>query len=199
MSGKSTAGRILDEAGERLTHANNQISDHHHRQLEHHSGALRSGVHWLNDAQDRGTALLSTEPNSTPSHTSPQKPASPSDRGLGVSDGAYTALQKFENIMNDPVGRINSDPRHNHYTAARREAAGEVVAWKSPGVPYDHAHDLTCARNGLDKIRRVLEREIDDPPDTLTDRGIEVLISRRKQVIDELDRLNGFLHRIRHG
>ncbi|MFD8261906.1 polymorphic toxin type 28 domain-containing protein [Streptomyces griseoluteus] len=39
--------------------------------------------------------------------------------------------------MKDPVGEINPEPNHNHYTAARREANGEVVAQKEDGTPFD--------------------------------------------------------------
>ncbi|MFJ5799172.1 putative T7SS-secreted protein [Streptomyces decoyicus] len=117
---------------------------------------------------------------------------------LGLRDDAQRAIEKFENIKKDPVGSINSQPNHNHYDAARREARGEVVAVKPDGTPFDHIADLTQARNGLDKIRRTLEREIDNPPDSISDRGREVLSSKRKEVIQQLDRLNGFLHSIGH-
>jgi RHS repeat-associated protein len=117
---------------------------------------------------------------------------------LGLSQDAQRAIEKFENIRRDPLGIVNRDPRHNHYSAARREAAGEVVSKKEDGSPYDRITELREARSGLNKIRRALEREIEKPPSTLTDRGLEVLLSKRKQVITELDRLNGFLHSIGH-
>ncbi|CAK7281408.1 polymorphic toxin type 28 domain-containing protein [Streptomyces sp. RM1] len=63
---------------------------------------------------------------------------------------------------------------------------------------FDHIAELKQARDGLDRIRRVLDREISSPPETLTDRGLEVLITKRKNAIAELDRLNGFLHSIGH-
>jgi hypothetical protein len=44
----------------------------------------------------------------------------------------------------------------------------------------------------------VLDREVANPPETLTDRGLEVLLEKRKSVITELDRLNGFMHSIGH-
>ncbi|MCX4093005.1 polymorphic toxin type 28 domain-containing protein, partial [Nocardia sp. alder85J] len=119
-------------------------------------------------------------------------------RELGLSDAANSAIRRFENIMQDPVGDVNAEPNHNHYHAARIEADGGVVAMRADGVPFDHISDLTQARNGLDGIRRTLEREIARPPDTLTDRGLEVLIRKRKEVIIQLDRLNGFLHSIGH-
>ncbi|MFD9570764.1 polymorphic toxin type 28 domain-containing protein [Streptomyces sp. NPDC059982] len=117
---------------------------------------------------------------------------------LGLSEDAIRAIEKLENIKADPVGDINSQPRHNHYDAARREAAGEVVARKKDGTPFDHIADLTNARNGLDRVRRTLEREIQNLPDSITERGLEVLIGKRKDVIQTLDRLNGFLHSIGH-
>ncbi|MEU9162545.1 polymorphic toxin type 28 domain-containing protein [Streptomyces sp. NPDC048424] len=106
--------------------------------------------------------------------------------------------RELENIKVDPVGEINSQPNHNHYDAARREAGGEVVARKKDGTPFDHISDLTQARNGLDHVRRTLEREISNLPDSITDRGLEVLINKRKETIQMLDRLNGFLHSIGH-
>ncbi|WP_284117649.1 putative T7SS-secreted protein, partial [Streptomyces fragilis] len=119
-------------------------------------------------------------------------------RELGLSESAQRAIEKFENIRRDPVGSINSQPNHNHYDAARREANGEVVARKADGTPFDHIQDLTQARNGLDNIRRALEREMENPAESMTERGLDVLIDKRKQVITELDRLNGFLHSIGH-
>ncbi|GGZ21614.1 hypothetical protein GCM10010300_76770 [Streptomyces olivaceoviridis] len=119
-------------------------------------------------------------------------------RKLGLSPAAQRAIEKFENIRKDPLGDVNSQPNHNHYDAARREASGEVVARKADGTPFDHIAELKQARDGLDRARRVLEREIEGPPETLTDRGVEVLIAKRKEVIGELDRLNGFLHSIGH-
>jgi RHS repeat-associated protein len=119
-------------------------------------------------------------------------------RELGLSESAQRAIEKFENIRRDPVGAINSQPNHNHYDAARREANGEVVARKPDGTPFDHIADLKQARNGLDNIRRALEREMEHPAESMTERGLDVLIDKRKQVITELDRLNGFLHSIGH-
>lgn len=117
---------------------------------------------------------------------------------LGLSNDAERAIEKLENIKRDPLKDVNSEPNHNHYDAARREANGEVVARKKDGTPFDHIADLQNARNGLDNVRRVLEREIDNLPPGISDRGLEVLIRKRKETIEELDRLNGFLHSIGH-
>ncbi|MFF0159076.1 polymorphic toxin type 28 domain-containing protein [Streptomyces sp. NPDC005263] len=119
-------------------------------------------------------------------------------RELGLSPAAQRAIEKLENIKKDPLGDVNSQPNHNHYDAARREADGQVVARKANGTPFDHIAELTQARDGLDRIRRVLERELESPPASMTDRGLEVLLAKRKEVITELDRLNGFLHSIGH-
>ncbi|MEV8531985.1 putative T7SS-secreted protein [Streptomyces sp. NPDC051211] len=119
-------------------------------------------------------------------------------RALGLSSDAQRALEKLENIKRDPVGAINSEPNHNHYSAARREANGEVVARKEDGTPFDHIKDLSQGRNGLDKVRRILEAELDRLPEGLTERGLEVLMKKRKETIDMLDQLNGFLHSIGH-
>lgn len=117
---------------------------------------------------------------------------------LGLRDEAQQAIERFENIKKDPLGEINSQPNHNHYDAARREAKGEVVARKPDGTPFDHIADLTQAKDGLERIRKTLQREIAKPPDTITERGIEVLLAKHKEVTKELDRLKGFLHSIGH-
>ncbi|CAL9469474.1 hypothetical protein SUDANB6_02807 [Streptomyces sp. enrichment culture] len=122
----------------------------------------------------------------------------PKCRELGLRQGAMDAIRKLENIKKDPVGEVNSQPNHNHYSAARREAQGEVVARKNDGTPFDHIADLKGARNGLDNVRMALERELQNPPASMTERGLEVLLRKRKEAIEELDRLNGFLHSIGH-
>ncbi|MFE7166304.1 polymorphic toxin type 28 domain-containing protein [Streptomyces sp. NPDC057616] len=122
----------------------------------------------------------------------------PECRELGLRTEAMDAIKKLENIKKDPVGEINSQPNHNHYSAARREARGEVVARKADGTPFDHIQDLKQARNGLNNVREALEREIKNPPESMTERGMNVLLKKRKEAIEELDRLNGFLHSIGH-
>ncbi|MFE7424929.1 putative T7SS-secreted protein [Streptomyces sp. NPDC057545] len=119
-------------------------------------------------------------------------------RELGLSTAAQRALEKLENIKQDPLGEINSTPNHNHYDAARREANGEVVARKPDGTPFDHIADLKQARNGLDKVRKVIELELRQLPESLTERGLEVLMSKQGEVNRLLNDLNGFLHSIGH-
>ncbi|MCX4734896.1 putative T7SS-secreted protein [Streptomyces sp. NBC_01363] len=119
-------------------------------------------------------------------------------RELGLSTGAQRALEKLENIKRDPLGEINSQPNHNHYDAARREANGEVVARKPDGTPFDHIADLKQARNGLDKVRKVIELELKQLPESLTERGLEVLMNKQVEVNRLLNNLNGFLHSIGH-
>ncbi|MFZ4271956.1 putative T7SS-secreted protein [Streptomyces arboris] len=117
---------------------------------------------------------------------------------LGFSKAAQHAFEKLQNIKQDPLGEINSQPNHNHYDAARREAQGEVVARKADGTPFDHIADLKQARNGLEKIRKVIELEMRNLPDTLTERGLDVLLAKRTEVNRLLNNLNGFLHSIGH-
>jgi RHS repeat-associated protein len=119
-------------------------------------------------------------------------------RKLGLSEAAQRALERLENIKLDPLGEINAQPNHNHYDAARREANGEVVARKPDGTPFDHIADLKQARNGLDRVRKVLELEMRHLPDTLTERGLNVLLDKHSEVSRLLNQLNGFLHSIGH-
>ncbi|MEV7324292.1 polymorphic toxin type 28 domain-containing protein [Streptomyces sp. NPDC093970] len=122
----------------------------------------------------------------------------PRCRELGLRAETMDALRKLENIKKDPLGEINSQPNHNHYNAARLEAQGQVVARKANGTPFNHIQELKEARSGLDNVRMALEKEIRNPPESITDRGMEVLLKKRKETIEELDRLNGFLHSIGH-
>ncbi|WP_432114448.1 putative T7SS-secreted protein [Streptomyces sp. S1] len=119
-------------------------------------------------------------------------------RALGLSDEALKAVEKLENIKHDPIGRINSDPHHNHYSAARREAAGEVVARKADGTPFDHVKDLTQAQQGLENVRKILWKEMERLPEGLTERGLDVLIKKHDETVYHLDRVKGFLHQIKN-
>ncbi|GGT87922.1 hypothetical protein GCM10010244_11060 [Streptomyces coeruleorubidus] len=85
----------------------------------------------------------------------------PTCREPGLREDAQLALTKLENIKKDPVGAINSQPNHNHYSAARREANGEVVARKPDGTPYDHragARDPELARGAHRHTTKGLRR-----------------------------------------
>lgn len=99
----------------------------------------------------------------------------------GLSDRALEAIEKLENIKRDPLGDINSQSGHNHYDAARREARGEVVARKANGTPFSHIRDLQEAYNGLQNVRRALEAEQDNPPDTIEPRGRQALRDRYRE------------------
>jgi RHS repeat-associated protein len=115
--------------------------------------------------------------------------------GCGLSPQANNVLEKLENIKKDPLGAINSRTNHNHYDAARREAAGEVVAYKPDGVtPYDHIQDLKQAYNSLQNIRKSLVYEMNNLPPNITERGINVLLEKHAEVQDLSSRLKGFLN-----
>ncbi|MER6421108.1 polymorphic toxin type 28 domain-containing protein [Streptomyces sp. NPDC001137] len=133
-----------------------------------------------------------------PPHPEQQLTTQQPRSAVKLTHPAIDAIRKLENIKKDPLGEINSQPNHNHYSAARREAQGEVVARKADGTPFDHIADLKGARNGLENVRMALERELQNPPASITERGLEVLMKKRKETIEELDRLNGFLHSIGH-
>lgn len=119
-------------------------------------------------------------------------------RDLGLRDHVVDALQSLENIKRNTVGEVNSQPNHNHYSAARREAAGQVVARRPDGRPFSHVRDLQQAYDGLDNVREALEREIARPPVTMTERGLETLIDKYSEVQRLLSRLGGFLGEIGH-
>jgi hypothetical protein len=120
-------------------------------------------------------------------------------RHLGLRESATRALTKLENLKKDPVGDVNSQANHNHYSAARREAAGEIVAKRPDGRPYSHIEDLQQAYDGLYNVRDALAAELRNPPDTITSRGIDVLDAKFREVEILRNRLNGFLSSIGHG
>lgn len=113
---------------------------------------------------------------------------------------AIEALRSLESVKADPLGEVNSQPNHNHYAAARREARGEVVARRpQDGRPYSHIGDLQQAYRALMKIRAALQREIDRPAATMTERGLETLLLKEAEVERLLNRLGGFLSEIGFG
>jgi hypothetical protein len=118
---------------------------------------------------------------------------------LGLSDRATGALRRLENLKQDPLGEVNKLENHNHYSAARREAAGDVVARKPDGTPFSHIGDLQQARDGLKNVKAALDNEVANLPDTVTDRGLDVLISKQTEVNRLLNRTNSFLNEIGHG
>jgi hypothetical protein len=114
----------------------------------------------------------------------------------GLSQDANNAIRRLENLKRNVLGDINRQTNHNHYSAARREAKGEVVARRPDGTPYDHIGELEDAYRGLENVRLQLEREIRNQPTSLTPRGNEVLNKRYKEVQDELSKLKSFLRSI---
>lgn len=114
----------------------------------------------------------------------------------GLSADTNRAIQRFENIKSNVLGDINRESNHNHYSAARREAAGEVVAYRPDGTPFDHIGELEDAYRGLQNVRQQLEREMRNLPVTVTDRGIQVLSDKYREVQNELKNLKNFLRSI---
>jgi hypothetical protein len=119
--------------------------------------------------------------------------------GTGLSTRAEDAIRKLENVKHDPLGDINKLPNHNHYSAARIEAAGQVVARKADGTAFSHISDLQQAHDALGNVRKVLRQEISQPPPTLTERGAEVLARRDREAIRLQRRTLSFLQSIGHG
>jgi|GEM_PF-4344348 len=117
----------------------------------------------------------------------------------GFSRPATNAILKLEAIKQDPIGEINSQLNHNHYDAARREAKGEIVAQKQSGQPFSHISDLQQAHNALINVLKVLEEENRNPSDKITERGIDILDSKIKEVRILRNKLHGFLSSIGYG
>lgn len=120
-------------------------------------------------------------------------------RETGLSDRVTEAIEKLENIKADPIGDVNSEANHNHYWAARQEALGNVVARRADGTPFSHIGELQRASRALNNVREALEAELRNPPASLTERGLDVLLKRRSEVEAIQSRLKGFLSKIGHG
>src|SRR5262249_3810357 len=112
---------------------------------------------------------------------------------LGLRAVAIRAIRTLENLKEDPLGEVNRRTGKNHYSAARREAAGEVVARRPDGRPFDHIRNLKEAYNALETVRAALEAETRNPPDSITERGLDVLVERSSKVKALISRLKGFL------
>ena len=59
--------------------------------------------------------------------------------------------------------RLKNHVLNGELDAARREAAGEVVARRADGTPWDHVTELQDAQRGLLKRIDVLQRKLSDP------------------------------------
>lgn len=118
---------------------------------------------------------------------------------LGLRSQAIKAIETLENLKEDPLGSVNRKTGHNHYSAARREAGGEVVARRPDGRPYDHIRDLQEGFNALDRVRKTLEAEQRAPPESMTERGLNILLERYKETQALISRLQGFLNSIGYG
>ncbi|MFZ3383025.1 MAG: DUF4157 domain-containing protein [Candidatus Methanoperedens sp.] len=118
---------------------------------------------------------------------------------LGLRSEALDSIETLERLKKDPVGDVNQVANKNHYRAARREAAGEVIKRRPDGRPYDHIRDLQESYNALDRVRRILDAEQRAPPAGMTERGLEVLLNKFAETQAILSRLKGFLDQIGHG
>ncbi|HEU5023654.1 MAG TPA: RHS repeat-associated core domain-containing protein [Spirillospora sp.] len=120
----------------------------------------------------------------------------------GLSQEAKQAMNKLENVADDPLGKINRQTDHNHFKAARLESQGVVVARKPvTNVPYSHIHDLQQARNALqNNIIPALDREISRLerrlPDDLTHEALTNLFDQHERANKLFHNVNGFLHGI---
>lgn len=118
---------------------------------------------------------------------------------LGLRNEALESIETLERLKKDPVGDVNQVANKNHYRAARREAAGEVIKRRPDGRPYDHIRDLQESYNALDRVRRILDAEQRAPPAGMTERGLEVLLNKYAETQAILSRLKGFLDQIGQG
>jgi len=84
-------------------------------------------------------------------------------------------MTKFSKIPSGPFrARLNELATHitqRDLTAAARELKGEVVKWKSPGVPWNHVHEVKDAQNGLLEIIGRSNRVLANPNRTAAEQA----------------------------
>jgi hypothetical protein len=83
---------------------------------------------------------------------------------------------------------------------AKEPAAGEIVRTRpQDNKPYNHIPGVEESCDGLNNVRRALERELRNPAKTITERGARVLRQRYREVQALENRLRAFLGSIGHG
>ncbi|WP_051966807.1 polymorphic toxin type 28 domain-containing protein [Kitasatospora mediocidica] len=122
----------------------------------------------------------------------------PEEAPPGISEEAQQAITKYHNLMRDPIGEANAQAGHNHYSAARQEAAGIVVARKKDGRPYSHISDLQQARDGMKGVAKTLGRQLIKGGD-LSEEDRSMLAGYVRASNRQAGRLSSFLHGIGHG
>jgi predicted nucleic acid-binding Zn-ribbon protein len=122
---------------------------------------------------------------------------------LGIRTETAKALDTLERLKYDPVGEVNQQANKNHYRAARQEATNQPlkkpdgsILTREDGTPYSHIRDLQNARNALENIRNQLQAENSNPLPTLTERGMETILSRLREVQQLIQQLDSFLNEI---
>ncbi|MEY9873697.1 RHS repeat-associated protein [Streptacidiphilus sp. MAP12-33] len=116
-----------------------------------------------------------------------------------LSDEARQAITKYHNLMKDPIGEANSVPGHNHYSAARREANGEVVARRADGRPFSHISDLQQARDGMLGVHKTLTRQLMRGGEGMSQETRDLLSGYARRSNIAAGRLTSFLKQIGHG
>lgn len=120
----------------------------------------------------------------------------------GMRRETADALRRLEELKNDPVGDVNSEPNKNHYNAARIEARNEPLlkdgkpVTRPDGSPYSHIRDLQNAHDGLVNVKRQIELELNNPSPDISNRGIEILFDKLSETEALINRLSGFLNEI---
>lgn len=173
-----TAQRRLKDIQDRRRSADSQ------RQLELAKAEAEKLMEWMAGLENFNDGIL----------------LAPTPATLGIRPPAAEAMRTVDAKGYDPLGDYNSayakgkapNPT-NHYDAARREAAGEVVATDKQGVPYDHIADLQNARNAISNARDALVREAEYPLRELTNRGKRVLQEKMERASGLLRRVDEFL------
>ncbi len=112
----------------------------------------------------------------------------------GVSADAAEAFRTVDAKEIDPLGdRHKAGAADRHFDAARREAAGQIVATKGKatgGKPFSHVRDIQNARNAVFAARQTMINELEHPRPDLTPYGrskLQEQLNKASQAISEVD------------
>lgn len=102
-------------------------------------------------------------------------------------------------LVHNCGGKTKTDKLKNHILngeldAARREAAGEVVARKADGTPWDHVTELEDAQNGLLNRINSINKQLSSTKG-LSDTTRSGLLKELSEASKLLDKTEGFLPR----
>ncbi|MFB7248920.1 hypothetical protein CW362_31540 [Streptomyces populi] len=80
-----------------------------------------------------------------------------------IADAMKLAKKAVSTPFSAKLDNLMEHLKMDDLTGAARELKGEVVKWKSPGVPWDHVHEVRDAQNSLLKQIKAINKRLSHP------------------------------------